>query len=312
MNYLFFDIECSDGTHMCSFGYVLVNKEFNIIKKEDIVLNPEWRFQLARYGARPNVQLSYTEDYFKRQPPFPAFYQAIKSLLTAPNTVVLGHSIASDINYLLIACNRYNLPTIYFDAFDTQKLYAAQDGQEHNKALESIVKELDLDIGDLTLHRSCDDAELALRVVKAIAAKNNTTVAHIVKSNPQSIAKTEVLDQAFKQKQFALALKKLLAPLPNDQVKPTVCLSDTLLKNNLTQKFELVKNILACGYGYANSLSQCNYYVPGQEPSKQDASFAYHSAQNAKIKKISLQKLQAMLQNAGNQNLQNQSGSNAS
>ena len=30
MKYSFFDIECCDGNHICSFGYVIVNKNFKI------------------------------------------------------------------------------------------------------------------------------------------------------------------------------------------------------------------------------------------------------------------------------------------
>lgn len=34
MKYLFFDIECCDGNHMCSFGYVIVNNNFEILEKK--------------------------------------------------------------------------------------------------------------------------------------------------------------------------------------------------------------------------------------------------------------------------------------
>ena len=44
MQYLFFDIEASEGRSMCSFGYVLTDSSFNVIAKEDILINPEARF----------------------------------------------------------------------------------------------------------------------------------------------------------------------------------------------------------------------------------------------------------------------------
>ena len=37
MRYLFFDIECSEGRSICSFGYVLTDCVFNIIEKKDIL-----------------------------------------------------------------------------------------------------------------------------------------------------------------------------------------------------------------------------------------------------------------------------------
>ena len=48
MKYLFFDIECCDGNHICSFGYVIVNNNFEILEKKDLVMNPEKRFKLGR------------------------------------------------------------------------------------------------------------------------------------------------------------------------------------------------------------------------------------------------------------------------
>lgn len=43
MNFLFFDIECAvcnQEKRICSFGYVLTDCNLNIIKKEDILINP--------------------------------------------------------------------------------------------------------------------------------------------------------------------------------------------------------------------------------------------------------------------------------
>ena len=74
MNYLFFDIECCDGNHICSFGYVITNESFEILEKEDIIINPQWRFKLGRAGFDPRIHLAYSEDVFKRQKPFPYFY----------------------------------------------------------------------------------------------------------------------------------------------------------------------------------------------------------------------------------------------
>ena len=46
MKYLSFDIECADGgkATICSFGYVIADEQFRVLKKEDIVLNPDGKF----------------------------------------------------------------------------------------------------------------------------------------------------------------------------------------------------------------------------------------------------------------------------
>ena len=66
MNYLFFDIECSDGRHMCSFGYVLTDSNFAILKKEDILINPEAPFRLSRYNGEPQITLGYPKEKSKK------------------------------------------------------------------------------------------------------------------------------------------------------------------------------------------------------------------------------------------------------
>ena len=40
--YLFFDIESIDrkSRFTCTFGYVLVDKDFNVIESDDILINP--------------------------------------------------------------------------------------------------------------------------------------------------------------------------------------------------------------------------------------------------------------------------------
>ena len=75
MKYLFFDIECADGgkATICSFGYVIADMDFKIIKREDIIINPEGRFFLTGRAGRPDVELAYPIERFKKAPTFPTF-----------------------------------------------------------------------------------------------------------------------------------------------------------------------------------------------------------------------------------------------
>lgn len=53
MNYLLFDIECvydKQEQYMLSFGYVKTDKDFNVIKREDILINPNLTFSLTDVG----------------------------------------------------------------------------------------------------------------------------------------------------------------------------------------------------------------------------------------------------------------------
>ena len=39
MKYLFFDIECCDGHHICEFGYVLIDEQFNILERDCLTID---------------------------------------------------------------------------------------------------------------------------------------------------------------------------------------------------------------------------------------------------------------------------------
>ena len=123
MNYLFFDIECCDGIHMCSFGYVIVNSNFEILEKDDINMNPHWRFRKGKDGFNILNFLDYPKQYYMKEKPFNYYYKRIKSLLTDENNVLLGHNVASDINFLNIACRRYDIEEFKLLAYDTQNFY---------------------------------------------------------------------------------------------------------------------------------------------------------------------------------------------
>ena len=51
MDLVFFDIECASvyktSAKICAFGYVVCDENFNIIKKEDILINPKGAFHLT-------------------------------------------------------------------------------------------------------------------------------------------------------------------------------------------------------------------------------------------------------------------------
>ena len=44
MDYVFFDIECANciegQAKICSFGYVVTDEQFDVIEREDLIVNP--------------------------------------------------------------------------------------------------------------------------------------------------------------------------------------------------------------------------------------------------------------------------------
>ena len=104
MKYVFFDIECAcvykNTAKMCAFGYVVTDGKFQVIEREDILLNPKGKFHLTDRKGREGLVLPYEYEDFKKYPVFSAEYPRIKALLEDKDAVVLGHATVNDVNYL--------------------------------------------------------------------------------------------------------------------------------------------------------------------------------------------------------------------
>ncbi len=176
MKYLFFDIECADGgkATICSFGYVIADMDFKIIKREDIIINPEGRFFLTGRAGRPDVELAYPIERFKKAPTFPTFYNKIKALVENEEYYIVGHSIGDDVTYLNKVCARYDLEPFKFSYFDAQRMYRELSGEKRQKSLEDAL--LSLGVEDkFRSHQSVEDARATMLLLKALLVKANTT-----------------------------------------------------------------------------------------------------------------------------------------
>ena len=176
MRYLFLDIECADGGKgtICSVGYVLTDESFKIIRREDIIINPESRFYLVGRADRPDIELAYPIERFKMAPKFPAFHAKIKALVEAEDTIVVGHAVSGDVVFLNKACARYHLEPFTYRFFDTQRMYRELSGEKRQKSLEDAL--LSLGVEDkFRSHQSVEDARATMLLLKALLAKANTS-----------------------------------------------------------------------------------------------------------------------------------------
>lgn len=178
--YLFFDIECSNGYNICSFGYCIVSESLKVVEKKDIVINPESAFVLGKKGGKQKIQLAYPEEYFYKQDSFPAFYGKIKKLLSQSGYTLIGHSIQSDIYFLAFACKRYHLQSIKIDGYDTQKIYKQYTNSAQVTSLEKILTSLEIESDFLTLHKSSDDAHATFLVLKELCDRENKTLEELL------------------------------------------------------------------------------------------------------------------------------------
>jgi DNA polymerase III epsilon subunit-like protein len=173
-NFLFFDIECSDGNHICSFGYVLTDANLNILDKRDILVNPEAKFVTGRSGFDPNIKFAYSKEEFLKAPVFEHVYEEIFGMLKRDNQILIGHSIENDFKFLINACRRYNLDMHNFRFFDTQLIYKLSN-KGKKLGLGNIAQDLGVDCQQAMLHRSDDDALLTKEIFGKLCVVDDTT-----------------------------------------------------------------------------------------------------------------------------------------
>lgn len=170
MKYLFFDIECSvvskNVAKICAFGYCLTDEKFNILEKEDILINPQGGFHLTDRKGTQGLVLPYEYSDFKKYPTFKEKAEKIYSLLQDKDTLVAGHATMNDVKYLNFEAHRFNLPSFAFDFADTQFVYMNVVGEFSRQfGLGAIAEQLGV---EFTAHRAVDDAYATMRVAEAM------------------------------------------------------------------------------------------------------------------------------------------------
>ena len=173
MRYLFFDIECSNGRDICTFGYTITDEQFKVLEKEDIIINPESNFTIPTTEKRKDIRLAYSREEFAKAPNYPKVYEKIASIINHPDQKIFGHAVSSDIKFLKTANARYDLPQFKFDAYDTQRAFAQCGIGGGSCSLSGVARSLGYDLSKVQLHKSCDDAYLTMLCAKGICEKLN-------------------------------------------------------------------------------------------------------------------------------------------
>ncbi len=194
MDYLFFDIECSDGKHMCSFGYVLTDDKFNVLEKRDILINPEAIFHTGAWSKHKRelkpkdkgIELAYPQQTFLEAPTFPELYETIVGLLTRANTTVMGFSNDNDARFISSACYRYKMPCPDYVFYDMQRVYRELRKLKDQTALEKVIEDLGVDISEYVPHRSDDDSEVTMLVARGLCRELGITPEELIARYPAS------------------------------------------------------------------------------------------------------------------------------
>jgi DNA polymerase III epsilon subunit-like protein len=211
MEYVFFDIECAcvykDTAKICAFGYCLTDEQFNIIEKEDLLINPKGKFHLTDRRGKAGLVLPYDYQDFKNYPDFPQVFPRIRKILEGKDKLVFGHATNNDIKYLNLETKRFSLPPFSFAFYDTQLLYMSMIGSfEKQLGLESVAQALNVNVdvspatpalvtaqaaqaaqatqaaqaADFAPHRAVDDAYVTMRIAQEMCKKEGVSLSELL------------------------------------------------------------------------------------------------------------------------------------
>ncbi len=207
MKYVFFDCECANCLNgegkICSLGYVITDTQFNVIKKKDIIINPEAPFMLGDVKSGNGIKLAYPLFRFKWSHTFPFYYNEIKNLFTKEEVIAFGFAVNQDVSYLTYTCKRYNLPIIYFKFFDVQLFEQKLYEKKNPSGLDHLIQEMNLQ--QFTYHESDDDAMMTMEVFKKILEDNKLTVSDAIKKYPKAYSD---VDKFIKDAKVRLQIKE--------------------------------------------------------------------------------------------------------
>ena len=294
MKYLFFDIECSDGYHICSFGYALVDDKMKIVEKDDIIINPESRFVLAPKKSRPKIQLAYSDEFFYKHGNFTTQYDEIKRILTRKGQILFGHSIASDFRFLIYACKRYNLLPFELEGYDTQLIYKLANKKSTVQSLEKIVDELNIE-KEFQYHKSSDDAHATFLIAKRLCKFEEVDLKRLCEKYQPCLVQTADFDKKQIKEGFVDQVKRVREKYREQRKRGIIAFSEVFNKIKKDDRVKVVEEILKNGYDFTTKIKEASHFVKNEEDSPRNRYAQELKHQGKKIKFISFDEFKKLI-----------------
>lgn len=315
MNFVFFDIECASVhktyAKICAFGYVLCDENFNIIKKEDILINPKGRFELTDRKGEKGIVLPYEYGEFKHHLTFPHVYDQIKALLEDKNNLVFGHAVLNDVKYLNLETRRFKLPSFEFSFQDSQLLFMTHINDfSHQFGLEYIAGALGV---EFTPHRAADDAYATMRIIEALCKAENCAAAELSTTlnvvpgritryqitRPQSkglkrynAEKKAAKDERSKKRiKFYNNLSRKRVNRSGGVLKGKTVTFSRAIEDDIILSIPLVDKIYSVGGRYSPKLDGCTLYVSSED----DSTARTKSAAERAIPHVTVEELEELI-----------------
>ena len=294
MKYVFFDIECAnyidDVFTICTFGYTIVDSNFNVIEQEDILINPCSPFNKIVLKKI----LHYKEEDFLDKPTFKDTYPFIKKLLTSKDHICFGFDVGNDLRFLNGEYKRYELEPIAIKAYDVQHIHKLVKNITTPESLAKAAMSMNIDLDNVELHNSKDDAYLTMLVAKELEKVTNIPLTSLITiSNHIAIDSTNIVNP---NKARTNELKLLVSNYPNRNKAFAFCLSSELEKQDKENDYMLIKSILDAGYSYTTRVNASRIYVSNSDNDDRDITYnKYAEKHPSKIKRITQKELLAMM-----------------
>lgn len=222
MRYVFIDIECSNCFEgigkICEIGYVITDTDFQVLKKEDILINPgnkpQDRFHLAGRNGSEGITLAHSKEEYNAAPFYDHFYDNLKFLLTQKDILIFGFSIQNDIGYINANNRRYSLPQFDFNSYDVQRMYSKYKDGHLSKSigLDKAINDVSKDINKVRFHKPDDDAYMTMLLLKEMCHQMEMSLDDWLFLCPESKIDKDGKPFLNITKQKVKSLKKIIAP----------------------------------------------------------------------------------------------------
>lgn len=292
MVYLFFDLEFAssvNGSKICEFGYVTTNEKFDILKRDNLIINPniytyEWDRRVVR------TILTREKSVYEQSSPFNMYYKKIKELILNSD-FVFGYAIVNDAKALNDDCKRYKLPYLTYDFYDVGAIYKEYSNSKKDISLSNLLKDLSIE-GDQNEHDAESDAYNTMLNLKEILKRLNLPLTDVlaicgdrVKDHTENGFIQSILEiqkrkyESFIKNKNGDGTNKVLKNSINrdrldefiDNVKPRshqnylkdmkICISDNYYYNHYKESLNLIQLITNASGKYIRRASQSNIYV---------------------------------------------------
>lgn len=169
MKYLALDFETANAARAsaCSVGLYLVDDSFQLIKSEEILIDPEGPFDSF------NVMIhGITPDMVVGAPTFPDVYSRICSYVD-PDTIVVCHNAGFDMSVIRHSCSRYDIIPVQWQYVCTY-VFSRYILPGHISYSLDLLSE-DLHLPSFAHHDALADAKACLDLLQHLLTVSNST-----------------------------------------------------------------------------------------------------------------------------------------